>query len=97
MRDEFNCLSIYSDAKAEECVELNYINRDKHRLTGTYKTATLRSISKTSPYMHDGRFKTLNEVINHYVLVSQSENNDLTSISLNKQQRNDLVNFLLTL
>ncbi len=33
---------------------------------GKYKTPTLRNITKTAPYMHDGRFKTLDEVLNHY-------------------------------
>jgi cytochrome c peroxidase len=31
-----------------------------------FKTPTLRNIEKTAPYMHDGRFQTLEEVIEHY-------------------------------
>jgi cytochrome c peroxidase len=33
---------------------------------GKYKTPSLRSISRTAPYMHDGRIATLSEVIEHY-------------------------------
>ena len=33
---------------------------------GTFKIPTLRNIEYTAPYMHDGRFNTLDEVINHY-------------------------------
>lgn len=33
---------------------------------GKFKAPSLRQISQTAPYMHDGRFKTLREVINHY-------------------------------
>lgn len=33
---------------------------------GKFKTPTLRNIALTAPYMHDGRFNTLEEVINHY-------------------------------
>ncbi|MEX1002333.1 MAG: cytochrome c peroxidase [Crocinitomicaceae bacterium] len=33
---------------------------------GKFKTPTLRNLAFTAPYMHDGRFKTLNEVIQHY-------------------------------
>lgn len=33
---------------------------------GRFKAPTLRNIAVTAPYMHDGRFKTLNEVIDHY-------------------------------
>ncbi len=31
-----------------------------------FKTPTLRNIALTAPYMHDGRFQTLEEVIEHY-------------------------------
>jgi cytochrome c peroxidase len=33
---------------------------------GAYKATTLRNIAVSGPYMHDGRFKTLDEVINYY-------------------------------
>jgi cytochrome c peroxidase len=33
---------------------------------GAYKVTTLRNIEYTAPYMHDGRFNTLDEVINFY-------------------------------
>jgi cytochrome c peroxidase len=33
---------------------------------GQFKTPTLRNIALTAPYMHDGRFATLREVIEHY-------------------------------
>lgn len=35
-------------------------------LTGLFKAPTLRNIEKTGPYMHDGRFATLEEVVDHY-------------------------------
>jgi cytochrome c peroxidase len=33
---------------------------------GRFKVPTLRNIALTGPYMHDGRFKTLSEVLEHY-------------------------------
>ena len=33
---------------------------------GHFKTPSLRNIELTAPYMHDGRFKTLKEVVNFY-------------------------------
>ncbi|GGF45552.1 cytochrome-c peroxidase [Echinicola rosea] len=36
--------------------------RDK----GKFKAPTLRNIALTAPYMHDGRFETLEEVLDHY-------------------------------
>jgi cytochrome c peroxidase len=34
--------------------------------SGKFKTPSLRNIELTAPYMHDGRFNTLSEVIGHY-------------------------------
>lgn len=33
---------------------------------GLYKTPTLRNVTVSAPYMHDGRFKSLSEVVAHY-------------------------------
>ena len=33
---------------------------------GKFKTPSLRNIARTAPYLHDGRFATLDEVIAHY-------------------------------
>jgi cytochrome c peroxidase len=33
---------------------------------GRFRVVTLRNIALTAPYMHDGRFRTLEEVIDHY-------------------------------
>lgn len=42
---------------------------------GTFKVPTLRNIALTGPYMHDGRFATLQEVIEHYSSGIQSHPN----------------------
>ncbi|MBM7119045.1 cytochrome-c peroxidase [Archangium primigenium] len=34
--------------------------------TGRYKTPTLRNVARSAPYMHDGRFPTLDAVLEHY-------------------------------
>ena len=33
---------------------------------GKFKVPTLRNVALTGPYMHDGRFATLEEVVEHY-------------------------------
>ena len=38
--------------------------KPEHR--GQFKVPTLRNIALTAPYMHDGRFRTLEEVLDHY-------------------------------
>lgn len=35
-------------------------------ISGAFKIPTLRNIELTAPYMHDGRFNTLEEVVEHY-------------------------------
>jgi cytochrome c peroxidase len=58
-----------------------------------FKVPTLRNIQFTFPYMHDGRFKKLREVLNHY-----ATNNKLQkSIILNDHEKTDVIAFLLTL
>jgi cytochrome c peroxidase len=39
-------------------------NRPEDR--GAFKTPTLREVARTSPYMHDGSFRTLEDVVNFY-------------------------------
>jgi cytochrome c peroxidase len=66
-----------------------------------FKIPTLRNLSYTFPYMHDGRFKKLNEVLHHYTqgikhsatLAVQLKN----SIYLSPYQKTDLMAFILTL
>jgi cytochrome c peroxidase len=48
------------------------VTRGRGRVTlrdedaGLYKTPTLRNVALTAPYMHDGRFATLDAVLEHY-------------------------------
>jgi cytochrome c peroxidase len=66
-----------------------------------FKVPTLRNIEFTYPYMHDGRFKKLSEVILHYtngIIVSPTLSSQLIKpISLNANERVDLLAFLLSL
>ena len=70
-----------------------------------FKVPTLRNIELTFPYMHDGRFNTLMEVVDHYNsgLVASStidpalENTRATGLFLTAQDKIDLVAFLKTL
>lgn len=66
-----------------------------------FKVPTLRNIQFTQPYMHDGRFKKLLQVINHYtdgVQRSPTLSTHLQKpITLTHEQKIDLTAFLLTL
>jgi cytochrome c peroxidase len=67
---------------------------------GKFKTPTLREVARTAPYMHDGRFKTLHEVVQHYNFggVSDQDNphrdEKLQVLYLVESQVDDLVEFL---
>lgn len=72
---------------------------------GKFKVPTLRNIALTAPYMHDGRFQTLDEVIDHYSSgVHQSSTIDPLmefasqgGVQLDASQKQLLKAFLLTL
>lgn len=72
---------------------------------GKFKTPTLRNLAFTAPYMHDGRFQTLDEVIDHYstgLKASPTVSPLLKKVSdggvqLTPQEKADLKAFLLTL
>ena len=65
-----------------------------------FKVPTLRNIQFTNPYMHDGRFNKLTEVIKHYnsIVVNKRLPKHLQKrMNLTDNERVDLVAFLLTL
>lgn len=47
-------------------IGLDMIYEDQGAGGGSFKIPTLRNIELTAPYMHDGRFETLEEVVDHY-------------------------------
>lgn len=58
-----------------------------------FKVPTLRNVQFSFPYMHDGRFKKLREVVNHYTASDKLAK----PIALNSNEKTDIVAFLLTL
>ncbi|WP_375436637.1 cytochrome-c peroxidase [uncultured Hymenobacter sp.] len=74
---------------------------------GKFRVPTLRNIALTAPYMHDGRFQTLEEVVDHYnehintttvepiLLLSNTPGG--TKLNLTATEKRQLVAFLRTL
>ena len=66
-----------------------------------FKIPSLRNIEFTYPYMHDGRYKKISEVINHYTSTVQPYTNLPQSLKkpmvLSSNEKVDLIAFLLTL
>ena len=66
---------------------------------GSFKTPSLRDISRTAPYMHDGSLKTLWEVVEFYNRGGGDNpqlDEDIYPLELTEQQISDLVAFLET-
>lgn len=73
---------------------------------GRFRVVTLRNIALTAPYMHDARFKTLEEVIDHYsghivksptlspFLEDNSNTSNGSGLNLTKQEKQDIIAFL---
>lgn len=72
---------------------------------GKFRSPSLRNLRFTAPYMHDGRFQTLDEVINHYSegLTNSSTIDPLMKsinsggVQLSENDKTDLKAFLLSL
>jgi len=68
--------------------------------TGAFMTPTLRNVANTAPYMHDGRLKTLQDVVDFYAGEGNSNpylDKEMRTIALTGQDRRDLVEFLQSL
>lgn len=73
---------------------------------GKFKTGSLRNVELTAPYMHDGRFETLEEVVEHYNTGVQNspnldnrliENGQPIRMNLSQNEIDALVAFMKTL
>lgn len=75
---------------------------------GTFKVPTLRNIAITAPYMHDGRFANLSEVIDHYSNgikthknlgseLRESFNGPAKKMDFSQEDKDNLIAFLNTL
>ncbi|MVZ65061.1 c-type cytochrome [Sphingobacterium sp. DK4209] len=86
-------------AKDEGRFEISQLENDRLK----FKVPTLRNLAFTQPYMHDGRFRTLESVINHYRReVQQTPNLDPLfskemGIKLSELEVKQLLAFLNTL
>ena len=97
--DEFNCLSIYSDAQPDQCAELNFLVAESDKLMRQFKPPSLRNVAERGPYMHAGQFATLEEVLNHYNTAPKAPagHSELEPLHLSEKQIAQIIAFLKTL
>lgn len=81
--------------------EGRYALKKVNVLKGAFKTPTLRNIALTAPYMHNGQFAKLEEVVDHYSSggVKNLDNLDpnMMPLNLTKAEKQDLIAFLHSL
>jgi cytochrome c peroxidase len=96
-----------SDLKGAANIGLDLVYKDNGLGQGKFKIPTLRNIELTAPYMHDGRFNTLEEVMDHYAkgikphpaLDSKfrNANSSVKFIEMNDAEKHAIIAFLKTL
>jgi len=106
--DPFNGVGSFSDAPGRSGVRerLAFLPEPQSQ-AGAFKTPTLREIARTAPYMHDGRFTDLEQVMSFYsagetstpagTKVGQRERTLDLIPQLNRAQQSDIIEFLRTL
>lgn len=96
--DKFEKNGLVLDTILNDIGRIKITNKKEDYLR--FKIPTLRNIQFTFPYMHDGRFKTLTEVVKHYNSLGNDKNlpKELAKpMNLSDNDRVDLVLFLTTL
>lgn len=100
--DRFKSIGLYNGQELNDKGRYD-ITGDSSQL-GLFKVPGLRNVAVTAPYMHNGMFKTLKEVVEYYndpdTFVKNGINRDLAldkPLQLSVQEVDDLVAFLETL
>jgi cytochrome c peroxidase len=100
--DRFNLLGPYSDdASGTAAVKTRHVEL-QHANFGQFKTPSLREATRTAPYMHDGRYGSLREVVRHYSTLDLERLHThgeqlLRPLNLTEPEVDDLVAFLESL
>lgn len=110
--DKTNCSSCHAGfnftnyAFENNGLDSIYADNGRQRLTNDpkdealFKTPSLRNVSLTAPYMHDGRFLTLEAVIEHYNSGGKNHQHKselVRPLFLSEDEKNQLVAFLNSL
>lgn len=100
MRNDFKSNGIGMDQSLVDLGRMSITQRSSDSLL--FKIPTLRNIEFSFPYMHDGRFKKLKDVLKHYATLYESNpyrSNELKKINrnLSAEEQKDLLSFLKTL
>ncbi len=99
---KFNQLGRFNDASDRSTGWATRQVVQTHRTFGQFKVPSLRQLTRTGPYMHNGSLKTLQEVVDHYSNINLDRIHSdgaliLRPLKLSKRESKDLEAFLRTL
>lgn len=80
--------------------EGRYEQRQVKSMMGAFKTPTLREVALTAPYMHNGVYQTLEEVVEHYDRGGDVQDNldpNISPLHLTAKEKADLVELMKSL
>ncbi|MCG8450951.1 MAG: c-type cytochrome [Pirellulales bacterium] len=93
--EKYHNLGVGMMAESPDLGRFNETNDEKDR--GAFKTPTVRNVSLTAPYMHDGTQETLLEVVEWYAKgghANDSLSEKIKKLELSEQDKKDLVAFM---
>jgi cytochrome c peroxidase len=100
--DEFKNIGLYNGKDLNDAGLFNLTKKETD--LGKFKTPGLRNIAVTAPYMHNGMFKTLEEVLDYYNNPGKFVNNPINiddalkePLGLTDKEKKDIIAFLKTL
>ncbi len=108
--DKFKCIECHSGIyftnhqPESNGIVLTQEDQGRYRATGKeedrgkFKVPTLRNIAKTAPYMHDGRFATLEDVMHFYAGLKEKHGHELVKkYRISAKEQEQLIAFLKAL
>ena len=102
-KSPLSCEKLKRKSSSEEaCMELKYLDLEQYETVGSFKTPSLRNLSKTAPYMHHGIYSSIDEVIEHYNKLDTTPaightEESFKPLGLTESQKHDLKAFLNSL
>lgn len=95
----YNLLGPYNDDASRGSATSTRHVRLEHRHFGEFKVPSLRNLSRTAPYMHNGSLRTLREVLRHYSELDENRlhadgERILVPLKLTPEETEDLLAFL---
>ncbi|WP_310451143.1 cytochrome c peroxidase [Sulfuritalea sp.] len=102
LANPYNLLGAHNDDATRDNATGTKHLRPEHRNFGEFKVPSLRNLRLTAPYMHNGSFATLREVVKHYSELDEDRlhadgERILKPLKLSEAESADLVAFLESL